>query len=170
MEVLAAAAITTTVAAVSASVLFNTFTSGRSLLKQTDGYESLRLAGASMVNDARFSFRVDCGWDNLLLYKNSRGTDYVVYKFAAWDGDPDAGTPDPDHLHRWEVIDDVLQRDDIVGWNLVPPDFSGDPEATEFQCNAGSTQRWAYMRLVKAPGAGQAAGTHIEFRALLRTQ
>ena len=156
-------AITATISTVLASLLFTTMRSGRVMLQTTDQYESLRVAAASIMEDARFATLAGCDWDNLRLSYSA--TDYVHYKFAAWDGAQEV--PDPQHLHRWIVRGGVVERDDIVGWNLVAADPWAGIDGTEFDCNASTTYRKAWARLVKPP-AGTTPGAVLEVTALLR--
>jgi type II secretory pathway component PulJ len=169
VEVLAALAISSLIATTVGGFLFALQAGGHAFRRETDTYESLRLAADLIMQDARFAVYADDG-DYLQFCDTMYCTSdtYVLYKFAVADDPPDrdGGTPDPRHLHRWVVDEGVLVRDDIVGWDLVPPDGSGD--STEFEAVSSSLQRWALARLVKAPAPGQEKLIRLEVRALLR--
>lgn len=164
IEVLVGAAITGLIATVVAGLLMATTTSGRSLARQTDDYESLRLPAAMMMQDARFAVAARCGWDYLELITGSSSS--VVYRFASWtDGEE---IHDPNNLHRWVVVSGNVERDDIVGWSLIPYDlWTGEP-GTWFDCDASPLYRKAVIRLVAAPLPGQEVGAHLEVTAFLR--
>jgi prepilin-type N-terminal cleavage/methylation domain-containing protein len=164
VEVLVGVAITGMISTVVGSLLFATMTSSRRLQDQTDMYESLRLPAAMLTQDARFARTADCGWDYLKFYTSASPTDYIEYHFASW-----GGVADPVNVHRWVVQGGVMQRDDIVGWNLVQPDFSHATDATEFGCDTRATSRWASIRFVKTALPGQTVNTQLSTMAFLRS-
>lgn len=160
-------AILATVVLVVASLSMAAVASEKQLQAQTDSYESLRLAGSIMMQDARFAVRPACDWDYLRLYTGGTPTDYIEYRFASWDGSP-WGSPDASHLHRWVVQGGVLIRDDIIGWDLVPPDLFDPWYGTWFDCATGARDRRAVLHLLKAPPPGGSSDIHLETTAFLR--
>lgn len=165
VEVLVATAITAMVSTVITSLLVSMMGTGKRLRQDTDGYESLRLAATVFMQDARFATRVYCYGDAIKL-EGTTSSNYIIYKFAAWDDDPYAGSPDLKHLHRWVVQGGAWQRDDVVGWDLLPPDGSAD--TTWFGCTSTPTQRMATLHLVKPSAGGGAPGAHLEVTGYLR--
>lgn len=165
IEVLVGAAITGLIATVVAGLLMATTTSGRSLARQTDDYESLRLPATMFMEDGRFAIWVSCDIEHVMFRMPGPDT-FVTYKFAAREGDEEI--PDPFHLHRWLVQDGVVVRDDIVGWNLVQFDAWTGADGTWFACHATPTSRRAEMHLVTSPLPGQEVGAHLEVTAFLR--
>jgi Tfp pilus assembly protein PilE len=163
VEVLVGVAITGMISTVVGSLLLATMTSSRRLQVQTDMYESLRLPAAMLTQDARFARTAACDWDYLKLYTSASPTDYIEYHFASW-----GGVADPANLHRWVVQGGVMQRDDIVGWNLVPPDFTHATDATWYDCGTSPTNRWATIHLVKSALQGQSNNSSLDAKAFLR--
>jgi prepilin-type N-terminal cleavage/methylation domain-containing protein len=163
VEVLVGVAITGMISTVVGSLLFATMTSSRRLQEQTDVYESLRLPASMLTQDARFAKSAACDLDYLRLY-TTFPSDYIEYHFAFW-----GGAADPANLHRWVVQGGVMQRDDILGWNLVPPDVSGASDSTAFGCDSFPTDRYGNIHLVKAALPGQTVNTDLDAKAFLRT-
>ncbi|MDB4896526.1 MAG: hypothetical protein JWN15_2788 [Firmicutes bacterium] len=154
-ELLAAAAITCMVILVVTSLLFMTMTNKRLLQQQTDAYEALRLPASMVTLDARFATTVSCQVSEYLqIATNAAVTEYVMYRFASAPigGSPHDVTDDPHNLHRWVVKGGAVERDDIVGWNLVKVDPS-DPnqvDYTWFGCTVDAPLRTtAKIHLVK---------------------
>lgn len=161
-EVLVSLAILGMVFSVVGSVLTTMTLDLRLLQKQTDAYEALRLPAAVFVQDARTARTVAYDPEFLKLYTGLGFTNYIMYSFRY----PDE-SPDPNNLHRRLVQGGSVTRDDIVGWNLVPPD--GTTDTTWFGCTCGGSNRLAQIHLVKQPGTGSATFIHLDAQALSRS-
>jgi type II secretory pathway pseudopilin PulG len=153
VELLAAAAITGMVITVVTSLIFMVMANKRLLQQQTDAYEAVRVPASWVTLDARFATQAGCvGTDFLQIFTKLGSTDYIMYRFASTPtGGPPGATEDPHNLHRWVVKGGVVERDDIVGWDLVKfnPD---DPEqdSTWFGCAPeGLLRQTAKIHLVK---------------------
>jgi len=165
VEFLLGSVVTVIIALTATSMLLANESSRRMLQMQTDRYESVRQAADVMLQDARFASQVSCNLDWLRLnLVAGPGSGYIVYQFQ-----DAAGNPDPDNLHRL-VYDGggVVQRDDIVGWGLVPIDWWGG-ESTNFACNNSLSSRKATVQLVKVGHKTSAPNIILEFTIFLRT-
>jgi hypothetical protein len=156
-EALVSTAITVTVGLVVSSLLFSLLRSHQWFLQRTDQYESLRIAGAYVRQDGRFSTMCDFTWDSLRM--SSTAEDYVLYKILS----SGAGTYD---LHRMVYHKGGLQTDEIVGWDVLPPVFTPDPAKKTFMCT-GSTPS-ARVRLQKRALPGQKAGPTLDLFSFQR--
>lgn len=165
VEVLIGLALTALVGLVTGGLLLSTMANGRALQAQTDHYESLRLATAHFLQDARFAVEMQCLSDRATLYTNTTKTNYIQYVFAAWDGTLN-GSPHDRFLHRWVVQGGVLQSDDIIGWDLETPD--GSTDVSHFDCLSGATYRYVIMHLTKEGLGGQNTGAQLRVAAYLR--
>lgn len=166
VEVLVALAITVMIGVSITSVLMSIAANNHRDLKKTNYHESLRLVAHVIMQDARQATQADPGWGESLEFRYGSPGDYIRYTFAAWDGTAE-GAPDSQNLHRWVVKGGSLERDEIVAWDLVAPDF-GNPDATEFAAESTSAYRSAEATLVKPPLPGQTSPMRIRITALLR--
>lgn len=163
IETLTALALTTMVTLTAGSVLFATMRSETALQRQTNQFESLRIAAAMIQQDARFAVEASCTTTGYLtLYSDTTNDDYVKYWFRNGNG-----TADSKHLHRHVYQGGGLVRDDIVGWDLIP---AGQPNGTTFGCTTDLEFRTAKVVLSKTPlpGQSQSRTTRLEVTAFLR--
>lgn len=163
---LIALAITVMIGVSITSVLMSIAANNHRDLKKTNYHESLRLAAHIIMQDARGATQADSGWGEYLELRYGSPDDYIRYTFAEWDGSAD-GTPDDSNLHRWVVKGGSLERDEIVAWDLAPPD-PGNPDATEFHAVYGASSRYGRAILVKPALPGQTVPARLDVHALLR--
>jgi hypothetical protein len=163
VEFLLGSAITVIITLMGTSMLLANQSSRRVLQQQTDRYESVRLVADAMIQDARFATWVDCPWGDVvrLFSKTTFPQDYVIYQFA-----DSAGNPDPVNIHRVVVVGGVVQRDDIVGWDLLSDPWGG---ATNYTCTSGFTSRKVDVQLFKAGHQSTSPNIILEYTIFVRT-
>ncbi len=130
VEVLVASAISGLVITVVASLIFASVTHGRSMLQITSQYESLRLATAALVQDARFAVDCSSSVDRkiLMLFLKPDWSEYVEYRLVPQSGQ---GTGLYD-LHR--IVEKGGNRtEEVLAVDLAPPGSSG----SQFVCSPG---------------------------------